>query len=189
MQGNEILSQSVRGLYHSHLRWLQRIFNVLVTDIGRFQGNIWPESGTTIKTEVLWIGANKGRDEILCPAKDLKWVTNKVRALDVCFSADAEITMETNYSEKFTQVNQKLGSLGIPTIELNGKITVLKSLISSQLVYILSTLPTNHHFINDLNNLFFKFLSSGGGDNVKRDVMISDYSNGGLSTKHFSLLG
>ena len=61
-----------------------------------------------------------------------------------------------------------------------GKITVLKSLIASQLVYILSTLPTNHRFINDVNNLFFKFLWSGRGDKVKRDVIISDYSNGGL---------
>ena len=61
-----------------------------------------------------------------------------------------------------------------------GKNTVLKSLIASQLVYILSTLPTNHRFINDVNNLFFKFLWSDRGDKVKRDVIISDYSNGGL---------
>ena len=88
--------------------------------------------------------------------------------------------METNYSEKFTQVNQSLDRWEYRRLRLMGKITVLKSLIASQLVYILSTLPTNHRFINDVNNLFFKFLWSGRGDKVKRDVIISDYSNGGL---------
>ena len=37
------------------------------------------------KTEVLWIGANAGRKDILCPEKDLKWVTDKVKALGVVF--------------------------------------------------------------------------------------------------------
>ena len=35
------------------------------------------------KTEVLWIGTNTGRDEILCPEKNLKWVKDKVKALGV----------------------------------------------------------------------------------------------------------
>ena len=51
-----------------------------------------------------------------------------------------------------------------------GKIVVLKSLTASQRVYILSPLPTKHA----------DFLWSGRGDKIKRDVMISDYKNGGL---------
>ena len=60
------------------------------------------------------------------------------------------------------------------------QITVLKSLIASQLVYILSPLPTNHHALEEINNLFFKFLWSGKDDKIKRTIMINDYSNGGL---------
>ena len=30
------------------------------------------------KTEILWIGACAGRQDKLCPEKDLKWVTNKL---------------------------------------------------------------------------------------------------------------
>ena len=48
------------------------------------------------KTEVLWIGANTGRDEILCPEKNLKWVKDKVKALGVCFSTDSKVSMEAN---------------------------------------------------------------------------------------------
>ena len=61
-----------------------------------------------------------------------------------------------------------------------GKIVVLKSLITSQLVYILSPLPTNHAALDEINNMFYSFLWSGRGDKTKRDVMISDYKNGGL---------
>ena len=33
------------------------------------------------KTEILWIGAFAGRQDQICPEKDLKWVTDKVKAL------------------------------------------------------------------------------------------------------------
>ena len=48
------------------------------------------------KTEVLWIGGNTGRDEILCPEKNLKWVKDKVKALGVWFSTDPKLSMEAN---------------------------------------------------------------------------------------------
>ena len=92
----------------------------------------------TKKTEVLWIGANTGKDEILCPEKNLKWVKDKVKALGVSFSTDPKVTMETNYSDRLTKVNECLGSWEYRRLGLLGKITVLKILIVSKLVYILS---------------------------------------------------
>ena len=61
-----------------------------------------------------------------------------------------------------------------------GKITVLKSLIASQLVYILSPLPTEYYILNEINKAFFNFLWNGKGDKIKRDIMIGDYSQGGV---------
>ena len=57
---------------------------------------------------------------------------------------------------------------------------VLKSLIASQLVYMLSLLPTNQQVLDEINNIFYKFLWDGKGDKIKRSIMISDYENGGL---------
>ena len=37
-------------------------------------------------TEILWIGACAGRQDKLCPEKDLKWVTDKLKALGVWIS-------------------------------------------------------------------------------------------------------
>ena len=57
---------------------------------------------------------------------------------------------------------------------------MLKSLIASQLVYMLSPLPTSQQVLDEINNIFCKFLWDGKGDKIKRSIMISDYENGGL---------
>ena len=132
------------------------------------------------KTVALWIGANTGKEANLDPEKDFKWEKDKVKALGVWLSTNPETTIEANYSEKLTKVKNSLSCWELRRLSLLGKITVLKSLIVSQLVYILSPLPTNHNFIGEINNIFFNFLWDGKGDKIKRDIMISDYENGGL---------
>ena len=66
-----------------------------------------------------------------------------------------------------------------------GKITVLKSLIASQLVYILpSPLPTTESYSygrRDQQHLLqFSLGWKKGRDKIKRDFIISEYKNGGL---------
>ena len=50
----------------------------------------------------------------------------------------------------------------------------------SQLVYILSPLPKNQKVLEEVNSRFFKFLWNDKGDKIKRNIMISEYSEGGL---------
>ena len=103
----------------------------------------------------MWIGANTGKEANLDPEKDFKWEKDKVKALGVWLSTNPETTIEANYSEKLTKVKNSLSCWELRRLSLLGKITVLKSLIVSQLVYILSPLPTNHNFIGEINNIFF----------------------------------
>ena len=46
------------------------------------------------KTEILWIGAYAERQDKLCPEKDLKWVTDKLKALGVSISSDLVVSMK-----------------------------------------------------------------------------------------------
>ena len=62
------------------------------------------------KTEALWIVTYTNRGETLCPERDLKWAKNKVKALGVWLSTYPEETMELNYREKLTKVNNCLTS-------------------------------------------------------------------------------
>ena len=54
-------------------------------------------------------------------------------------------------------------------LTLLGKIIVIKSLVVSQLVYLLSPL-----------RFLYTFLWNGKGDKIKRKVMINDFGGGGL---------
>ena len=56
----------------------------------------------------------------------------------------------------------------------------LKSLAVSQIVYVLSSLPTSKGVIKEVNALLYDFLWDNKGDKIKRTEMINDYSKGGL---------
>ena len=89
---------------------------------------------------------------------DLKWVTDKLKALGVWISSDPMVSMEANYNEKLLKVRNSLSCWEYRRLSLLGKIVVLKSLIASQLVYILSPLPTKHAALDEINNMFYKFI-------------------------------
>ena len=85
-------------------------------------------------------------------------MSDKVKTLGVWLSTDPEIMLKANYEEKITKLKASLGCWELRRLSLLGKITVLKSLIISQLTYILSPLPTNQRAIDEFKTLFFKFL-------------------------------
>ena len=70
--------------------------------------------------------------------------------------------------------------MAITRLTLLGKITVIKSLLASQLVYILSPLPSSHHDLKGIKDAFFKFLWDGKQDKVKRTEITNDFAEGGL---------
>ena len=131
------------------------------------------------KTEALWIGVNSGNDGISIPGRNFKWPKYKVKALGVWFSIDPAATATLNYNEKLDKVRNVLSCWKYSRLTLIGKITVLKSLVASQLVYVLSPLHTNVKAIKEVNK-FYSFVWNGKGDKIKRNIIINDYPNGGL---------
>jgi len=75
--------------------------------------------------------------------------------------------MKANYCEKLLKVRNCLSCWEYCLLSLVGEIVVLKRLIASQLVYILSPLPTNHATLDEIKNMFYSFLWSGRGDKIK----------------------
>ena len=73
-----------------------------------------------------------------------------------------------------------LGCWKFRRLSLLAKVLILKSLITSQLVYILSPIQSSPEAIKEINTFFYNFLWNGKGDKIKRNVMTNDYSQGGL---------
>ena len=86
---------------------------------------------------------------------NIKWQKGKVKALGVWFATDQDRAISLNYNEKLTKVKSILGCWKFRRLSLLGKIVVLKSLVASQLVYVLTSLQTKHHAIKEINRMFF----------------------------------
>ena len=132
------------------------------------------------KTEALWIGSSIENDKILLPGKNLKWPKTKVKTLGLWISTDPDLSTHLNYDEKLEKVKEILNCWKYRRLTLLGKITVLKSLVVSQLVYLLSPLCSNNKILHEINDLFYSFLWNGKSDKIKRKVMINDPRDGGL---------
>ena len=88
--------------------------------------------------------------------------------------------MSLSYNDKLKKIKTILGCWKFRRFGLLAKITVLKSLVASQLTYIFSPLQTNYKAIKEINGMFYNFVWNDKGDKIKRNVMINDYDKGGL---------
>ena len=165
----KLKSANMRRTPHLSLMALKKCFTATLYDLEL----ISTISGLTLnnkKTKVLWIGSCTGREDQLSPKKNLKWFKDKVRALGVWISPNSTISMNKNYSEKLEKIRSCLSCWEYRRLSLLGKIVVLRSLIASQLVYILSPLPTNQQVLDEINNIFYNFFGTGRGTKSKEPL-------------------
>jgi len=132
------------------------------------------------KTEALWIGVSIGNDKILLSGKEFKWPKDRVKSLGLWISTDPELSASLNYNEKLEKVKEILRCWKYRRLTLLGKITVIKSIVVSQLVYLLLPLCSNYRVLNKINDLLYTFLWNGEDDKIKWKVMINDFGVGGL---------
>ena len=88
------------------------------------------------KTEALWIGSFKNRTDKLAINQNIKWSVRKVKSLGVWFSSSKEEAVVLNYQEKKEKISKILSCWLLRRLILLGKVTVIKSLAASHLVYI-----------------------------------------------------
>ena len=130
------------------------------------------------KTESLWISSIKNSNSILFSNEQITWAKGKVYALGVWFSTLEENTFYINFSEKIERIKNILNSWSARRLTLLGKITIIKSLAVSQIVHVLSSLPTHQGARKEINTLLYDILWNSKGDKIKRTEMINDYDKG-----------
>ena len=96
-----------------------------------------------------------------------------MRTLGLWLSTDPNLAVSLNYNEMFEKIRKILSCWKFRRLTLLGKITVLKSLAASQLVYLLSPLCSNHNILKEINGVFLQFLWNDKGDKIKRNVMVA----------------
>ena len=124
--------------------------------------------------------AFKNSNAALLSNKPITWAERKVYALGVWFSTVEKNAFYDNFSEKIERIKNILNSWSARRLTLLGKITIIKSLAVSQIVHVLSSLPTHQGALKEINSLLYDFLWDKKGDKIKRVEMINDYDKGGL---------
>lgn len=84
------------------------------------------------------------------------------------------------FPEKIERVKNILSSWSARRLTLLGKITIIKALAVSQIVHVLTSLPTHQGALKEIDTLLYDFLWESKGDKLKRTQMINDYDKGGL---------
>ena len=109
----------------------------------------------------------------------IKWPMEPIKALGVFFTHDKKLLHLKNFSEKIDDIKKLIDIWSSRGLSINGKVTLIKSLLIPKIVYISSLLPTPEHIIKELNQLLHKFLWKGK-DEVTRASAINNYEEGGI---------
>ena len=141
---------------------LQQILNILEV-FGSLSGLKMDMS----KTKMVWIGQRKYSKEKLCCASALNWGTNLFTLLGIDFDVNLQNIPAHNYSKALTRVEEIISAWKKIALTPLGKITVIKSLILSQLNHLFMAIPLpNNNFCADLNKKLYKFLWDGKPEKI-----------------------
>ena len=133
------------------------------------------------------IGEYRHNHKVEVKDKDIEW-PDKIKALSVWFTLDAERSQLLNYKERSEKISKIINDCSHLRLTLIGKKIVIKSLLASQLIYILSPLPTNNKYVESIKKELFAFLWDGKDDKIKRTQIVNNYAEGGLKMLDLKLL-
>jgi hypothetical protein len=128
------------------------------------------------KTEAMWLG--KDINNVETPL-EIKWVKH-VHSLGIFFSYDTDFVMMKNFMDKAKDFKRILDMWTQRDLSLIGKITILKSLAFSKIIYQCGVISPPKKFIEHITDLAYKFIWNNKKDKVKRKTIIADYQHGGL---------
>lgn len=119
----------------------------------------------------------------------LQWPSDYITYLGIKIPTSKfslEQSFNLNLTPKLTSIKIICNIWGKYNLTFFGKITIIKSLIFSRLLYPLTCTPCipPKRFIKDLNLILFKFIWEGKWERAKRDTLICPIEEGGIGMIH-----
>jgi exonuclease III len=136
------------------------------------------------KTEILILG----RTDINKLESNLQqYVKNMVKMLGVSIGKDKYRVIQENFDPIYEKIQNSLKFWKSKGLSIQGRITILKTMVVPKLIYALNVLPTPPPGkIKEIEDSFYKFIWKDKPDKVKRDTIIADYRDGGLKMPDIS---
>ncbi len=110
------------------------------------------------KSEAIHIGSLKNTVSFHFEDSGLKWKSNTFKTLGINFSLNVNSLYELNFVPKLVQIEQTLNCWKHRNLSLIGKVTVIKSLLLPQLLYLFSVLciPIPKSFFQEIKSSFLQ---------------------------------
>jgi uncharacterized membrane protein len=109
----------------------------------------------------------------------VKWV-KQVHALGIFFSYDTDSVIQKNFMDRAKEFKRILDMWSQRDLSLIGKITILKSLAFSKVIYQCGVMSTPTTFIELIVDIAYQFIWHNKPDKIKRQTLIAEYEKGGL---------
>ena len=134
------------------------------------------------KTKPLWIGKNPAAREPICEDLNLDWGHDAIEILGITIPSDPTANIgELNYPGKVKKLKARLSLWSARYLTPYGKVHLVKSEAVSQLIYLMSVLPSPPKvMISEIEKSIFNFIWGGKRDKIKRATLRSKYKAGGL---------
>ena len=133
------------------------------------------------KTNVIWIGCMKNSRKRYMRDKNFCWDPGIFTVLGIKFTTAIDQIVNINYEGKLKLIKNILVKWKKRHLTPFGKITVIKTLALSKLIYLFSNLPDpNYNFLQELDTLFFKFLWDEKQTKISKKCVCNDCESGGL---------
>ena len=110
----------------------------------------------------------------------LAWKEKNLYSLGITFSKNPNETIEVNFNNKITKIQNSLNMWSQRHLSIKGKITIIKSLILPQILYISANLAVPEWFVSKTNSMLYHFVWSAKMDKVKRVTLVNKIEKGGL---------
>ena len=155
-----------------------------ITEIGSIFAKFSEISGLTInyeKSDILRIGALKNTNAVLYTDQPFSWTNEALKILGITISTNIDELLSINITPVIQKINSIVSIWSRRRLSLFGKIIIINSLLSSQLVYKLSVLPTpSTSELKELDQLFFNYLWNNKPHKIAKKSIIADKAHGGL---------
>ena len=133
------------------------------------------------KTKIIWFGCPRPPDIQFMTHKQFDWNPRNFKLLGIEFTADLENITEINIQNQMEFIRADLRSWNKRYLTPLGKVTVLKSLILSKIIHILTSLPNpTLRTVEAIENMCMDFIWNGKRNKIKKTIMHQDIHNGGL---------
>jgi hypothetical protein len=128
------------------------------------------------KTQAIGIGASSNFKHDI----GIKWPDDSVKFLGVYINNNSKKMMEDNFNDKLNKIQEIVNIWFLRKMTLKGKVTIINSLLASQLIYLGTVFHTPQWVLKKYKDIIIKFLWDNKPSKVKYTNVIGTIEEGGL---------